>query len=89
MDINALLSHYGPQIADSIQFEITRYAMGTLAVLVGIWFIASHFIKGRKIRKPANRKRQLRQIRMELKNSASTIVVVVILTQLLMVHLAP
>ena len=83
MEFNALLSEYGPEFIGSIQFEVTRYAMGTLGVLVGIWFIASHFIKGRKIRKPANRKIQLRQIRMELKNSAITIVVFVLMNTLL------
>ena len=75
MDFSALFAEYWPMVIGGIKFEATRYLMGTLAVLVGIWFIASHFIKTRKIRKPANRKSQLQQIRMELKNSAKTILV--------------
>ena len=75
MDLSALFAEYWPYLRGGIEFEATRYLTGTLVVLVGIWFIASHFIKTRKIRKPANRKKQLQQIRMELKNSAKTILV--------------
>ena len=75
MELSALFAEYWPSIKSGIEFEATRYLTGTLGVLVGIWFIASHFIKTRKIRKPANRKRQISQIRMELKNSAITVLV--------------
>jgi len=74
MDIVSTLAEYASDIPGSIQFEITRYALGTVTTLVAIWFIASHFIKGRKIRKPTPR---ARQIRMELKNSAITVLVFV------------
>lgn len=83
MDFATFWAEYGPPIISGIQFEGSRYLVGTLSVLVGIWFIASHFIKGRKIRKPANRKHQLRQIRMELKNSAITIAVFTAMNTLL------
>lgn len=83
MDISAFLAEYWPQVRGSLEFEGTRYLVGTLSVLVGIWFIASHFIKTRKIRKPANRKKQLAQIRMELKNSALTVLVFAIMNTIL------
>ena len=75
MDISALIAEYWPFVRGSMEFEGKRYLVGTLSVLVGIWFIASHFMKTRKIRKPANRKKQIKQIRMELKNSAITVLV--------------
>lgn len=83
MDIFAIIAEYWPSIRGGIEFEATRYLVGTLSVLVGIWFIASHFIKTRKIRKPANRKTQLRQIRMELKNSAITVLVFTLMNTVL------
>ncbi|MEO0817135.1 MAG: sterol desaturase family protein [Pseudomonadota bacterium] len=75
MEIASLLPEMMPKVLDSIEFETKRYLMGTLATLVGLWFIVSHFIKGRKIRKASPRRRQLQQIAMELKNSAKTVVV--------------
>lgn len=75
MDVTAFWAEYGPYIIGGIRFETIRYLTGTLATLVGVWFIASHFIKGRKIRKASNRLKQLSQIRMEIKNSAITVLV--------------
>ena len=83
MDISAFIAEYWPYVRGSMEFEGTRYLVGTLSVLVGIWFVASHFIKSRKIRKPANRKRQIAQIRMELKNSAITVLVFAIMNTVL------
>ncbi len=63
-----------PRILHGIQFEATRYAMGTLTLFVGVWLILSHFIQFRKIRARSPRKAQMW---MELKNSMRTILVFV------------
>jgi len=76
MDISAIFAEYWPIVLGSFEFEGTRYLVGTLS-------IGSHFMKTRKIRKPANRKRQLSQIRMELKNSAITVLVFALMNTLL------
>ena len=63
-----------PRILMGVQFEATRYAMGTLTVFIGVWLVLSHFIQFRKIRA---RTPKHAQMWMELKNSLRTILVFV------------
>ena len=75
MDITQfILNELGPRIIAGVQFEATRYAMGTLTLFVGVWLILSHFIKFRKIRARTPKRAQMW---MELKNSLRTILVFV------------
>jgi len=71
-----LVQDFPGRILGGIQFEATRYAMGTLGVFFAIWVVFEPLLKGRKIRKPTPRGRQ---IRMELVNSLRTVCVFVAL----------
>lgn len=64
----------GPRILDGIQFEATRYAMGTLVTFFVLWIVLHRFIETRKIRKPTPR---AKQIQMELASSFRTVCVFV------------
>ena len=61
---------------EGVRFEAVRYATGTLGVFFTVWIIFEPFLRGRKIRKPTPRRRQ---IRMELINSFKTVCVFVAL----------
>ncbi len=69
-----LTEYLGPRVLGGIQFETTRYAIGTLVTFFVLWVVLSRFIESRKIRKPTPR---TKQIRMELKNSFKTVCVFV------------
>ena len=59
-----------------IQYEATRYAIGTLGTFFGLWIILEPLLKSRKIRKPTPR---TKQIKMELINSFRTVCIFVAL----------
>lgn len=63
-----------PRIYSGIQFELTRYAMGTLTVFIGIWLLLGRFIQHRKIRARTPKRAQMWT---EIKNSMRTIAVFV------------
>lgn len=64
------------RIMMGIQFEATRYAMGTLGVFFNLWILLAPLLKSRRIRE---RRPPGKQIRMELFNSLRTICVFVAL----------
>ena len=64
-----------PRFLAGLQFELTRYAMGTITLFVGVWLILSHFIGHRKIRA---RRAKNSQIWMELKNSFVAMMIFVV-----------
>ena len=75
MEIVPFFTDYlGPRIFGGIQFESTRYAMGTLVTFFVLWVFLHRFIETRKIRKPTPR---AKQIQMELKSSFKTVCVFV------------
>lgn len=66
----------GPKILSGLQFEATRYAMGTLTVFIIIWVLLGRFIRSRKIRA---RTPKFDQIKGEVRNSVMTICIFVAL----------
>lgn len=68
--------HLPERILFGIQFEATRYAIGTLGVFFTIWILLAPWLKNRKIRQ---QKRPASQIKMELFNSFRTVCVFVAL----------
>ena len=72
--ISFFTDYLGPRILGGIQFESTRYAMGTLVTFFVLWVVLHRFIETRKIRKPTPRNKQ---IQMELKHSFKTVCVFV------------
>lgn len=71
-----LFNHLTERVLMGVQFEATRYAIGTLTVFFLIWVILAPLLKSRRIRarKPAGK-----QIRMEMFNSIRTVFVFVAL----------
>lgn len=77
MDIITLLTQeFFPRFLSGLQFETTRYIMGTISTFVVIWLLLSRFIKHRKIRA---RSPKATQFWMEIKNSIRTIFIFVLL----------
>ena len=75
MDLLPFFTEYlGPRILGGVQFEATRYAMGTLVTFFVLWIVLHKFIETRKIRKPTPR---AKQIQMELRHSFKTVCVFV------------
>lgn len=77
MDILSLLTEQLlPRILGGLQFEATRYAIGTLTVFVVIWLILGRLLWTRKIRP---RTAKFAQIKNEIRNSMITICIFVAL----------
>ena len=63
------------RFAAGVQFEGTRYVIGSIGVFVAIWLIIGPFIRSRRIRKRLPPKLLNKQVRMELFNSFRTIMI--------------
>lgn len=74
MDITEFLEFLPGRALGGIQFEGTRYVLGTLAVFLTTWVIFSPLLKNRRIRE---RRPYGKQVRMELKNSLRSILIFV------------
>ena len=59
MEILPFFTDYlGPRILGGIQFESTRYAMGTLVTFFVLWLVLHRFIETRNIRQAPPRATQ-------------------------------
>lgn len=77
MDIITFITEqFIPSFTAGLQFETTRYVMGTISTFVIIWLLLSRFIQHRKIRA---RSPKHSQMWMEIKNSIRTIFIFVLM----------
>ncbi|MEO0981667.1 MAG: sterol desaturase family protein [Pseudomonadota bacterium] len=74
--ISNTLNHIWFEISPGVEFELKRYAIGTLSTFLVIWVLLGRALESRKIRKPTPRARQIRR---ELTNSFLTVFVFVLL----------
>ena len=76
MDFSEFIHYLPSRFIDGVQFEGTRYVLGTIGVFLLVWVFLGPLLKNRRIRE---RKPYGAQVKMELKNSLRSILVFVAL----------